>query len=235
MLKRAAIVPILIAAIAAAALLAFALSFDDFIITSFVAGPRLTFPPWVYGAVKNGLPPPGFAFGRLIFGGGLALAILNALSHMPAPQRGAPPGDHQERVARRPGGARPRPRGPGRRHDRVPPRVRAAEHVGQRPDGRPQRLHLRRDTRPRPVEDRRAIALPNGQQPDPGAELGLDVQDLLAGEAAGSSPWTTPPSRRCAYPAAARSAAARSTATPSSSRYTAPRAWPTSRSTMPRS
>jgi spermidine/putrescine transport system permease protein len=55
------------------------LSIDDFIITSFVAGQTLTFPLWVYGAVKTGIPPQVFAMGTIIFGGGIVLAVLNAL------------------------------------------------------------------------------------------------------------------------------------------------------------
>ena len=51
--------PLIFPGILAAALLAFALSIDDFIITSFVAGQTLTFPLWVYGAVKVGHPAAG--------------------------------------------------------------------------------------------------------------------------------------------------------------------------------
>ncbi|MGH2930630.1 MAG: ABC transporter permease, partial [Solirubrobacteraceae bacterium] len=52
--------PLIFPGIVAAALLAFAMSIDDFIITSFVAGQTLTFPLWVYGAVKVGIPPQVF-------------------------------------------------------------------------------------------------------------------------------------------------------------------------------
>ena len=60
-------VPLIMPGILSAALLAFALSIDDYIITSFVAGQTLTFPLWVYGAVKVGIPPQVFAMGTLIF------------------------------------------------------------------------------------------------------------------------------------------------------------------------
>jgi spermidine/putrescine transport system permease protein len=66
--------PLIFPGILAAALLAFALSIDDFIITSFVAGQTLTFPLWVYGAVKVGIPPQVFVMGTLIFVTGVALA-----------------------------------------------------------------------------------------------------------------------------------------------------------------
>jgi spermidine/putrescine transport system permease protein len=71
--------PLIWPGIVAGALLAFVLSIDDFIITSFVAGQTLTFPLWVYGAVKTGIPPQVFAMGTIIFGGGIVLAVLNAL------------------------------------------------------------------------------------------------------------------------------------------------------------
>ena len=47
------------------------------IITNFVAGPKLTFPLWVYGAVKIGIPPQVFVLSTLIFVGGLLLAGVN--------------------------------------------------------------------------------------------------------------------------------------------------------------
>jgi spermidine/putrescine transport system permease protein len=71
--------PLIWPGIVAGALLAFVLSIDDFIITSFVAGQTLTFPLYVYGAVKVGIPPQVFAMGTLIFAGGIVLAVLNAL------------------------------------------------------------------------------------------------------------------------------------------------------------
>ena len=71
--------PLLAPGIVAAALLAFAMSIDDFIITQFVAGQTLTFPLWVYGAVKVGIPPQVFVMGTLIFAGGVLIAIANAL------------------------------------------------------------------------------------------------------------------------------------------------------------
>jgi spermidine/putrescine transport system permease protein len=71
--------PLIFPGILAAALLAFALSIDDFIITSFVAGQTLTFPLWVYGAVKVGIPPQVFVMGTLIFLTGIVFAIAGML------------------------------------------------------------------------------------------------------------------------------------------------------------
>jgi spermidine/putrescine transport system permease protein len=71
--------PLIFPGILAGALLAFALSIDDFVITNFNAGAVQTFPLWVYGAVKVGIPPQVFVMGTLIFAGGVLLAITNLL------------------------------------------------------------------------------------------------------------------------------------------------------------
>jgi spermidine/putrescine transport system permease protein len=72
--------PIIFPGVLAGALLAFALSIDDFVTSSFVAGPTVTFPLWVFGAVKVGIPPQVFAMGTLIFAAGVMLAITNLVS-----------------------------------------------------------------------------------------------------------------------------------------------------------
>jgi spermidine/putrescine transport system permease protein len=71
--------PLLVPGLIAAGLLAFAMSIDDYVITSFVAGPTVTFPLFVYGAAKVGLPPQVLCFGTIIFVVGLAVAIVNGL------------------------------------------------------------------------------------------------------------------------------------------------------------
>jgi spermidine/putrescine transport system permease protein len=57
-------------------MLAFSLSIDDFVTSNFVAGQTVTFPLWVYGAVKVGIPPQVFVLGTAIFMAGITLAIL---------------------------------------------------------------------------------------------------------------------------------------------------------------
>ena len=59
--------PLALPGIAAAALLAFALSFDDFIITNFNAGSRVTFPMFVWGAAQRGVPPQVNVVGAAMF------------------------------------------------------------------------------------------------------------------------------------------------------------------------
>ena len=68
--------PLIWPGILAGALLAFALSIDDFIITNFVAGQTITFPLWVYGAVKTGIPPQVFVMGTTIFSVGIIIATI---------------------------------------------------------------------------------------------------------------------------------------------------------------
>ena len=60
--------PLIFPGILAAAMLAFAFSIDDFVITQFTAGVDQTFPLWVYGASRIGVPPEVNVMGTIIFG-----------------------------------------------------------------------------------------------------------------------------------------------------------------------
>lgn len=77
--------PLITPGIVAGALLGFAMSIDDFIITSFVAGQTITFPLWIYGSVKVGIPPQVFVMGTLIFAAGIMLTIVNVILQRRAP------------------------------------------------------------------------------------------------------------------------------------------------------
>jgi spermidine/putrescine transport system permease protein len=68
--------PLIFPGILAGALLAFSLSIDDFVTSNFVAGQSVTFPLWVYGAVKVGIPPQVFVLGTAIFMAGVVLAVM---------------------------------------------------------------------------------------------------------------------------------------------------------------
>ncbi len=68
--------PLVFPGIAAAAALAFALSFDDFIITNFNSGQTVTFPMYVWGAAQRGIPPQVNVIGSLMFGVALLLVVL---------------------------------------------------------------------------------------------------------------------------------------------------------------
>ncbi len=72
--------PIIMPGVLAGALLAFALSIDDYIITSFNSGNTVTFPLYVFGASRTGVPPQVNVMGTLIFMFGVLVAIFGALS-----------------------------------------------------------------------------------------------------------------------------------------------------------
>ena len=69
--------PLLIPGITAAALLSFALSFDDFIITNFNAGPDMTFPRYVYTAAARGIPPQANVIASAVFFLAIALVLVS--------------------------------------------------------------------------------------------------------------------------------------------------------------
>lgn len=76
---RLVTLPMIFPAVLSGALLAFALSIDDFVITSFTNGTTTTFPLWIWGATRVGLPPQVNVMGTLIFGAGILLAVINAV------------------------------------------------------------------------------------------------------------------------------------------------------------
>jgi spermidine/putrescine transport system permease protein len=78
---RRVTLPLIWPGIVAGGLLAFALSIDDFVITNFNAGSTQTFPLWVYGAVKVGIPPQVFAMGTIIFTVGAIIAVVNVVAN----------------------------------------------------------------------------------------------------------------------------------------------------------
>jgi spermidine/putrescine transport system permease protein len=59
--------PLIAPGVLAAGLLAFALSIDDFVITNFNAGTTVTFPLFVWGAARVGVPPQVNVIGSIIF------------------------------------------------------------------------------------------------------------------------------------------------------------------------
>jgi len=68
--------PLILPGIVAAALLAFSLSIDDFIITNLVSGATTnTFPIWVYGIQKNALPVQINVIGSIVFLGAVAFVL----------------------------------------------------------------------------------------------------------------------------------------------------------------
>ncbi|MFH9982235.1 ABC transporter permease [Streptomyces sp. NPDC017179] len=77
--------PIAAPGIAAGAMLAFALSFDDFIITNFNAGSTVTFPMFVWGSAQRGTPVQINVIGTAMF----VIAVLIVLVSMAIANRRA--------------------------------------------------------------------------------------------------------------------------------------------------
>ncbi len=64
---RLVTLPLAMPGIVAAAMLAFSLSFDDFIVSNFTAGQSVTFPLFVYGSKLKEFPPQLFVVGTIMF------------------------------------------------------------------------------------------------------------------------------------------------------------------------
>jgi spermidine/putrescine transport system permease protein len=72
--------PLIFPGIMAAALLAFSLSIDDYIITQFTAGTNSsTFPLFVWAAIRANLPPQIHVIGTMIFVGTVGLVVISTL------------------------------------------------------------------------------------------------------------------------------------------------------------
>ena len=59
-----------------AALLSFALSFDDFIITNFNAGTATTFPKFIYVSAMKGVPAQANVLASIVFLSALILVVV---------------------------------------------------------------------------------------------------------------------------------------------------------------
>lgn len=71
--------PLILPGVVAAALLAFSLSIDDFVITNFTAGRTVTFPMYIWGAARIGVPVQVNVIGTAIFAIAVGLVALSVL------------------------------------------------------------------------------------------------------------------------------------------------------------
>lgn len=83
--------PMIAPGVAAAALLAAALSVDDYVITSFNAGQTITFPLFIFGATRQGVPPE-----VNVLASGLLFIVLILMAVNVAVQRRRARRDHTE-------------------------------------------------------------------------------------------------------------------------------------------
>jgi spermidine/putrescine transport system permease protein len=73
---RRVTLPMIMPGVFAAFLLGFALSFDDFVISNFTSGSVQTFPLYVWGAARRGIPPQVNVWGTVIFVVTVAVMLL---------------------------------------------------------------------------------------------------------------------------------------------------------------
>ena len=71
--------PLILPGIMAAGLLAFSLSIDDYVVTSFTAGTTQTFPLFIYGSQLRGIPVQVNVIGTIIFVVAVGLVLLTTL------------------------------------------------------------------------------------------------------------------------------------------------------------
>jgi spermidine/putrescine transport system permease protein len=71
--------PLILPGVVAAALLAFSLSIDDYVITTFTSGQTETFPLYIYGAQQRGIPVQVNVIGTIIFITAVGFVLLTTL------------------------------------------------------------------------------------------------------------------------------------------------------------
>jgi spermidine/putrescine transport system permease protein len=71
--------PLILPGIMAAALLAFSLSIDDFVITNFTSGGTVTFPMFIYAKARIGIPPQVNVVGTIIFLTAVGLVAISTI------------------------------------------------------------------------------------------------------------------------------------------------------------
>ena len=87
---RKVTLPLIAPGIMAAALIAFALSVDDFVITYFNAGSETTFPLFVWGAARVAVPPQINVIGSMIFLVAIVLMFANIVLQRRRGREGSP-------------------------------------------------------------------------------------------------------------------------------------------------
>jgi spermidine/putrescine transport system permease protein len=78
---RRVTLPLVAPGIAGAALLAFSLSFDDFIITNFNSGTLITFPKFIYTSAARGIPAQANVIGSAMFFLAVTIVIVGQLAN----------------------------------------------------------------------------------------------------------------------------------------------------------
>ena len=71
--------PLILPGVIAAALLAFSLSIDDYVVTAFTSGQTETFPLFIYGSQLRGIPVQVNVIGTIIFASAVLLVVVTTL------------------------------------------------------------------------------------------------------------------------------------------------------------
>ena len=71
--------PLILPGVMAAALLAFSLSIDDFVVTNFTSGGTVTFPMFIYAKARIGIPPQVNVVGTIIFLTAVGLVAISTI------------------------------------------------------------------------------------------------------------------------------------------------------------
>ena len=95
--------PMILPGIMAAALLAFSLSIDDYVITSFTAGRTSTFPIFIWGSARVGVPVQVNVIGTAFFLIAVGFVALTTYSQARAGRPMPPPTPDHQRTDREPG------------------------------------------------------------------------------------------------------------------------------------
>ena len=91
--------PLIMPGVISAALLAFALSIDDFVITNFNSGSTITFPVFIWGAARVAIPPQIYVIASMIFLFTLAMMLLTGWQQRRAERMASVRPDESETVA----------------------------------------------------------------------------------------------------------------------------------------
>lgn len=71
--------PLILPGVISAALLAFSLSIDDYVITALTSGQTDTFPIYIYGSQLRGIPVQVNVIGTIIFASAVLLVVISTL------------------------------------------------------------------------------------------------------------------------------------------------------------
>ena len=81
--------PLILPGVIAGALLAFALSIDDFVVSNFNSGTTVTFPLYIFGAAQRGIPVEVNAVATILFSATLIVMGLTVIQQRRAERMSA--------------------------------------------------------------------------------------------------------------------------------------------------